>query len=143
MGGVVVLWYTLAIYLDREGTGEFEYVWIRVWASVHGLVWGSSRARVLCLCVCVNVGVCLSLCLSDLSVGFVLCMVRLSLSNAAAAMDGRCVLPLWYTLAICLDLNGAGKCEFKYVWIRVCAAVVWVGMGELSSCALACCVCVL
>jgi hypothetical protein len=34
MGCVVALWYTLAIYLDGEGTSEFEYVWIRVCAAV-------------------------------------------------------------------------------------------------------------
>jgi hypothetical protein len=45
-------------------------------------------------------------------------------------MDGRCVVALWYTLAMYL-LDGAG-CEFEYVWIRVCAVVVWVGMGEIA-----------
>jgi hypothetical protein len=65
--------------------------WMRVCAAVYELVWGSSRARVLCLCVCVNVVVCVSLCLSDFGVRYLfVCDFCVSLSHAAAATDGRC-----------------------------------------------------
>ena len=42
---------------------------------------------------------------------------------------GGVVVALWYTLAIYLDCADG---EFEYLLIRVCAEVVWVGMGEIS-----------
>ena len=71
MGGVLALWYTLAIYLDGADC-EFEYVWMDtclccgVWVGMGEL----ARARAVFVCVCVNVCVCLVLCLSDFCVRY-------------------------------------------------------------------------
>jgi hypothetical protein len=103
------------------------YVFVLRW---YRLVWGSSCARVLCLCVCVFVLVymCFSICLSDFCVRYdfvrFLCV---SFTCVVAATDGRCVVALWYTLAI--YLVGAGTCEFEYVYVDKCLCCGMSCMG--------------
>ena len=76
------------------------------------------RARAVFVCLCERIS--LSLCVSLTSVCvMILCDLCVSLSHSAAAMDGRCVVDLWYTLAMYL-LDGAGTCEFEYVRVDTC-----------------------